>query len=148
MATIDDLGIQVHSLYAIRTTLAEETYKEFRLQEAASIPPQTTLFDTFPKMTNMSAVVGEVPVTTWAFFFAPKGFYQTRRSPFAFYRIAPSLGSLEKQDEDEALIASIPVMTEEEKQEKEAVLQLIDVVRKVNDWINFIWARVGQFLQG
>lgn len=50
MATIDNLDMNVYQLYAVRTKMIEEINHQYRLEEAASIPPQTLVVDTLPKL--------------------------------------------------------------------------------------------------
>lgn len=149
MTTIDQLDISIYNLYAVRTRMLEQVNQQFRLSEAATIPPQTQLIDTFPKMTELDILLGVAPVVTpWAYFYPPKRFRFIRRSPFAFYRVAPTLGSLEKQDEDEEKVASMETETPEEEEEKNAILGCLQQIDKVNQWLSFIIGRIGQFLQG
>lgn len=149
MATIDQLDISVYNLYAIRTRMLEQINNELRLGEASSIPPQTVVVDYNPKLTELDLLLGVAPVVTpWAYFYPPKQFSTRRRSPFAFYRIAPSLGSLEQQDEDEEKLDSVVCETAEENSEKTAMLGCLNEIRKINNWLSFIVGRIGQFLQG
>lgn len=149
MATIDQLDISVYNLYALRTRMMEQTVQEYHLGEASSIPPQTLIVDTYPKMAEIDILLGVAPVVTpWAFFYPPKRYRLIRRSPFSFYRVAPTLGSLEDQDDDEAKASSVECQTEEEEKEKEAILGCLDQIRKINNWMSFIVGRIGQFLQG
>jgi hypothetical protein len=149
MATIDQLDISVYNLYALRTRMLEQINQDFRLGEAASIPPQTQIIDTFPKMTELDILLGVAPVVTpWAYFYPPKRFRLIRRSPFSFHRVAPTLGSLDKQEEEEERTDAIVCHTEEEEQEKKAILGCLGQIRKINNWMSFIVGRIGQFLQG
>lgn len=146
--TIDNLDISVYNLYALRTRMMEQISQEYHLSEAASVPPQTVMIDTMPRMTELDLLLGLVPVVTpWAYFFPPKQFRLLRRSPFRS-RVAPSFGSREKQDEDIEKLSNIPCRTLEEKEEKEAIGRCLDQMDKINDWIDFIMSRIGQFLQG
>lgn len=149
MATIDQLDISVYNLYAIRTRMLEQINNELRLGEASTIPPQTSVVDYLPKMTELDLLIGVAPVVTpWAYFYPPKQFRTIRRSPFAFFRIAPSLGSLEQQDQDEENAESVECGTDEEENEKKAMIGCLKEIRKINNWLSFIVGRVGQFLQG
>ncbi len=149
MATIDQLDISVYNLYALRTRMLEQINNELRLNEAASIPPQTAIVDYYPKMTELDLLLGVAPVVTpWAYFYAPKQDNTLRRSPFAFYRIVPTLGSADKQDEDEGNLESYVCESEEEEGEKKTIVKCLGQIRKINDWLGFILGRVGQFLQG
>ena len=84
----------------------------------------------------------------WAFFFPPRHFQFQRRSPFGFFRVAPSLGSFEKEEENEKELDEVLCETEEEKKEKKTLKTCFEQIKKINNWISFIVGRVGQFLQG
>lgn len=149
MATIDKLDIGVYIQYARRTQQTEETTAQYRLQEAASIPPQTHVVDFIPKPSEMDLLLGVATVTTpWAYFFAPVKFKFRRRSPFSRYRVAPTLGTLEKQDEDTAKVESFSCHSKDEEQEKKAILSCFKQVQTINEWLSYIVGRMGQFLQG
>lgn len=149
MATIDKLDISVNNTYAIRTKMIEQINSQLRLDQAASIPPQTQIIDIYPKLTEMDLLLGVVPYhIPWAYFFPPKRFRFLRRSPFAFYRVAPSLGTLEEQEELEDMLAALETSTADEKREKEVIQSCFKQLNKINSWLGFIVGRVGQFLQG
>ena len=149
MATIDKLDLSVYNLYDIRTRMVEQTNQQLQLDKAASIPPQTAVMDIFPKLTEIDILLGIVPLATpWAYFYPPKKFRFIRRSPFAFFRVAPSLGSLEDQEKGEALLDSIPCHTREEESEKAAIKGCFKQIEQINRWLGYIVGRVGQFLQG
>jgi hypothetical protein len=149
MATIDNLDISVYRLYAQRTKAIEETNNQFRLQEAASIPPQTLIVDAIPKLTELDILLGVVPYhTPWAFFFPPKTFDRTRRSSFSFSRVVPSLGTPEEQAEDERIVASTKCKTNEELEEQQMLARCFKQINKLNDMLGHIIGRIGQFLQG
>lgn len=149
MATIDKLDMSVYNLYAIRTRMFEQINAQLSFDKAASIPPQTAVLDIYPKMTELDILMGVVPLfTPWAYFYPPKNFFYQRRSPFAFWRVAPSFGSLKEQEEDEAKLASISCTSPEEETEKAAIAGCLKQVDKINGWLSFIIGRVGQFLQG
>ncbi|MEM1282045.1 MAG: DUF5399 family protein [Chlamydiota bacterium] len=147
--TIDKLDINVNNTYAIRTKMIEQINQQLRLDQAASIPPQTQVVDIYPKLTEMDLLLGIVPyLTPWAYFFPPKKFRFLRRSPFAFYRVAPTLGTLEEQEETEERLEHVETNTPEEKAEKEIIQGCFKQLNKINSWLGFIVGRVGQFLQG
>lgn len=149
MATIDQLDISVHQAYAIRTRAIEQINSQLRLDQADSIPPQLQMVDLYPKLTEIDLLLGVVPMSTpWAYFFPPKAFRNTRRSPFAFYRIVPSVGSLQDQEEEYEVLAETPTQTPEEAAEKAALTKAFNQMDKINDMLSFIIGRVGQFLQG
>lgn len=149
MTTIDKLDISVNNTYAIRTKMIEQINQQLRLDQAASIPPQTQVVDIYPKLTELDILFGVVPYhTPWAYFFPPKRFRFLRRSPFAFYRVAPTLGTFEEQEETEDRLAALETQTAEEKDEKEIIQACFKQLNKINSWLGFIVGRVGQFLQG
>ena len=148
MTTIDKLDISVYNLYAMRTMMIEQTNQQFRLDQAASIPPHIQVLDIYPKLTELDILLGIVPLNTpWAYFFPPPRFRFIRRSPFS-YRVIPSLGSYNNQEEEEQKLENISCNTPEEAQEKEALKACFREIGKLNNWLSFIVGRVGQFLQG
>jgi hypothetical protein len=149
MATIDQLDLSVYNLYAIRTKMIEQINQELRLDQAASIPPQTQLVDNFPKLAEIDILLGILPLNTpWAFFYPPQKFRRARRSSFSFYRIVPSLGSLEEQAQVEQMIDSVECNTPEEVSEKAAIKNCFKQIGQINRWMGYIIGRIGQFLQG
>lgn len=147
--TIDKLDMSVYNLYAIRTRMIEQTMAQFRLDKAGAIPPQTAIIDYYPRMNELDILLGvQAMFTPWAYFYPPKNFRFQRRSPFAFYRVAPSLGSFKDQEELEERVAAIECSTPEEVSEKAAITGCLKQVDKLNEWLSFIVGRVGQFLQG
>src|SRR5262245_54453003 len=136
MATIDQLDISIYNLYAIRTRMMEQFSQQIRLGDSSAIPPQTQLVDTFPKLTELDMLLGVVPVVTpWAYFYPPKRYRYIRRSPFSFFRVAPTLGSLEKHSEVEAKVSDIECRSPEEKEEREAILDCLAQIDKINNWM-------------
>lgn len=149
MATIDKLDLSVYNLYAIRTKMIEQINQQMRLDQAASIPPQTQMVDFWPRLTELDLLLGIVPLATpWAYFYPPMKFGTTRRSPFAFHRVAPSLGSLEDQERDEKQLDSVECHSPEEESERAAIKSCFKQIGQLNRWLGYIIGRVGQFLQG
>lgn len=149
MATIDKLDYSVYNLYAIRTKMIEQVQTELRTSEAGGVPAHATLFDLYPKLTELDLLLGVTPVVTpWAYFYPPKKFRTIRRSPFAFFRIVPSLGSLEEHENHELQLDSVPTQSQEEVADKRAIAGCLDQIKKINTWMSYIIGRVGQFLQG
>lgn len=147
--TIDKLDMSVYNLYAIRTKMIEQTNAQFQLDKAGAIPPQISIVDYSPKMNELDILLGAVAMfTPWAYFYPPKNFRFQRRSPFAFHRVAPTLGSYKEQEALEEKIASIECSSPEEVSEKAAITSCLKQVDKLNEWLSFIVGRVGQFLQG
>lgn len=147
--TIDQYDLSVYSQYALRTMMNEQINQQLRLREAASIPPQIQIIDIYPRMTELDMLLGIVPLATpWAFFYPPDRIFNMRRSPFSFSRVAPSFGSTGRHDDELELIESVDCDTEEEKEEKKALIEFIKKIKKINHWMGFIVGRIGQFLQG
>lgn len=149
MTTIDKLDLNVHNLYAIRTKMIEQINQQYHLEHAASIPPQTAMVDIYPKLTELDILLGIVPIhTPWAYFFPPKNTRALRRSSFSKYRIVPSMGSVESQDELLNAIEQMECSTPEEAAEKAAITSCFSQIQQINSWMSFIIGRIGQFLQG
>lgn len=149
MATIDQLDISVYNAYAIRTRAIEQINAQYRLDQADSIPAQLQMVDLYPKLTELDLLLGVVPMATpWAFFFPPKTFSTSRRSPFSFFRVVPSMGSLKDQEGDFDTLLQTPTSSAEEAKEKEVLTKAFKQMDKINNMLSFIIGRVGQFLQG
>jgi hypothetical protein len=147
MATIDKLDIGIHNLYARRTELLEEI-ERFRLPETSAIPAQLTLVDFYARPSELELLLGNaVPHIQWAEFQEPKKFRTRRRSSFAFYQVAPTLGSREKQDEDERHADETECETAEEEREKTSILACFRQIKQINDWLSHVVGRIGQFLK-
>lgn len=149
MTTIDKLDLSVYNLYALRTKMIEQINQQYQLDKASSIPPQTTVMNMYPKLTELDLLLGIVPLhTPWAYFYPPKKYGFVRRSPFAFFRVAPSLGSLEEQDQEARALESVVCFTPEEEKEKDIIKGCFKQIEQINRWLGYIVGRVGQFLQG
>lgn len=149
MATIDQLDLNVYNLYAMRTLMIEQINQQLRIDQASSIPPQIQVMDIIPKMTELDLLLGIVPLNVpWAYFFPPPKFREMRRSPFSFFRVAPSLGSLADQEASEAVLEHVACSSSEEESEKATLKRCFKQVGQINRWLGYIVGRVGQFLQG
>lgn len=149
MTTIDKLDLSVYNLYALRTKMIEQINEQYQLDKASSIPPQTMVMNMYPKLTELDLLLGIVPLATpWAYFYPPKKYGFVRRSPFAFFRVAPSLGTLEDQEQDARVLEEVPCFTPEEEKEKGAIKDCFKQIEQINRWLGYIVGRVGQFLQG
>jgi hypothetical protein len=149
VTTIDNLDIGIYIQYARRTQMIEQINRQYRLDQADTIPAHLQLVDLYPKLTEMDILLGVVPVQQpWAYFFPPPRFRFQRRSAFGFFRVAPSLGSFDKEDEDQEKLDFIICETAEEEKERSAIKNCFAQIDKINNWISFIVGRVGQFLQG
>lgn len=149
MATIDNLNLEVYKNYAVWISLSEQINTQLKLSEAQNVQSQISMVDLYPKLTDLDLVLG-VATTAYpfAFFYPPKRFRDLRRNPFSFFRIAPSFGSLAKQEEDEERLEHIVCSTPGDQADKEIIHTCLKEMGKINDMISYIIGRVGQFLQG
>lgn len=149
MATIDQLDMNIYNMYAIRTKMIEQINQQLQLDKAATIPPQTSILTSYPKLSELDLLLGIVPLhTPWAYFYPPTKFGFIRRSPFGFSRIAPAFGSVEEQDESMERLEDVECSSEEEVNEKSSIKGCVKQIKEINKWLGYIVGRVGQFLQG
>ncbi len=149
MTTIDKLDIQLYFNYAYRIEMVEKINQQYRLDLAASIPPQTYLLDINPKLSELDLLLGVVPVLTpWAYFFPPQTFKNQRKSPFTFSQVLPGLDDQTSDMEEEDRIEEVACSSIEEKNEKAAILGFIKQKRKLNEWLIHIVKQVGRFIAG
>jgi Family of unknown function (DUF5399) len=149
MVDSHNLDIGIHMQYARRINLIESIDKEYHIKEASSIPAQIRIIDFYPKPSEMDSLLGVGQIKNpWAFFFPPPKFRFQRRSPFGFFRVAPSLGSFAEEEESEQDLDDTECENEEEEKEKAALKNCFNQIKKINSWLSFIVGRVGQFLQG
>lgn len=149
MTTIDKLDLDIYVQYARRTDMLEKISQEYHLDEASSIPAQIRMADFYPKLAELDLLLGvRIMQNTWAFFFPPPQFRYQRRSPFGFFRVAPSLGSFEEEEKTENQLDSVLCKTDEERNEQKKLKGCFEQIKKINEWLGFIVGRVGQFLQG
>jgi len=148
MVTIDKLDMGIYVQYARRTQMLEQISEQYHLEQASSIPAQIRVYDFSPKPLEIDILLGSrITQTPWAYFFPPPKFRFQRRSPFGFFRVAPSLGSFEKEEEDEDRLEEIKCETEDDKKAKKILKSCFAQIEKINEWMGFIIGRVGQFLQ-
>ncbi|MDF2550233.1 MAG: hypothetical protein K0S07_1300 [Chlamydiales bacterium] len=149
MATIYQLDMKIHIEYARRTQFLEQFKRQYRLEEAAKIPPETQLVNLYQKRSELDLLLGIAPVhTPWAYFFPPDSFSEQRQSPFAFHRVLPALGSFDKQQDLLLKIEQVRCSTPRQIEEKQTLVQCVESIDKINGWLHFIIGRIGQFLQG
>lgn len=143
-----DLELDIYRQYAWRTQYVEAVSEQYQLKEASTIPYQTKVVSIYPKLSEMELLLGVVAThTPWALFLPPKKFRLQRTTPFAFHRVAPSLGGSSKAEADLAKIDSIEASNPEDVQEKEKLKEFFGMMDKLNEMLGFIIGRVGQFLQ-
>lgn len=148
MATIDNLDMSVNVNYALRIMLSEQVNSQLRMTEAASIPPQLSVVNISPRVTELDLVLGVATVAPpWAYFYMPPHFRDMRRNPFAFFRVGPSFGSLANQEKDEEKIENIVCQTPQEEAQKQTLLSCLKGMSKINDMMSYVLGRVGQFLR-
>lgn len=149
MATIDNLNLEVYKNYAVWISLSEQINTQLKLSEAVNVQSQISMVDLYPKLSDLDLVLGVANTAyPFAYFYPPKRFRDLRRNPFSFFRIAPSFGSLAKQDEDELRLERIVCSTPSDIADKEVIHSCLKEMGKINDMISYIIGRVGQFLQG
>jgi len=149
MVTIDKLDMGIYVQYARRTQMLEQISEQYHLDQASSIPAQIKVYDAYPKPLEIDILLGSrITQNPWAFFLPPPKFRFQRRAPFGFFRVAPSLGSFEKEEEDEERLAEIECETEEDKKDKKVLQACFAQIEKINGWMGFIVGRIGQFLIG
>lgn len=149
MATIDNLDLNIYNLYAVRTRMIEQLNQQLRLDQAGSIPPQISVLNAYPTLTEIDLLLGITPFNTpWAVFKPPLRFLNKRQSPFGFSRILPSLGDEEEQERDERKLADEECTSEEEEDERKSIKKCFGQISKINQWLQHVVGRMGQFLQG
>ena len=152
MVTIDKFDMGIHIQYARRTQLVEQISQQYHLDRASSIPAQLRVYDFSPRPLEIDILLGSrIVQNPLAYFLPPPRFRYQRRSPFGFFRVAPSLGSFydeEGEDETERQLDEIQCSGTEEEKEKQMIKSCLEQISKINGWIGFIIGRVGQFLQG
>lgn len=149
MTTIDQLDIGIYIQYARRTQMIEQINKQYRFDQASSIPPQTSIVDLYPKLSEMDILLGvSQTYAPWALFLPPKNLKRNRRGPFTFSRVIPSLGSDADEEEREEKLAHHRCDDDEEESEKKTITRCFNRIKQLNDWLGHIVGNVGRFLQG
>lgn len=148
VTTIDQLDLDAHDRYARLQEAVEEINRQYGLDQATAIAPQVQTVDFLPKPSEMDLLFGASVVSSFAHFREPKAFRERRRSPFTVACVMPSLGSVADQEDLETHIASVKCETPEEERQKAAILACFAQRGKLNDWLEHIYGRIGQFLLG
>ncbi|MDP1880242.1 MAG: DUF5399 family protein [Parachlamydiaceae bacterium] len=148
MTTIDKLDIGIYVQYAKRTQLVEQINQQYHLDEASSIPAQLNIVSISPRLSELETLLGVPSVSPWAFFSPPPRYKNQRRSPFGFFRVAPSMGSFEEEEESEKHLDEFKCDSEEEEKEKATIKACFAQIKSINQLLSFIVGRMGQFLQG
>jgi len=147
--TIDKLNIGVYVQYARRMQFMESVNKQYRIAEAYNIPAQTQIINISPRTSEIEMLMGRsYGGNVWAIFSPPRNYFIQHRPIVSKFRIVPSIGSLQKQDADQAKVAAYSCATRQEEREQQAIGSVFEVVNNICGWIGHIVGRVGQFLQG
>jgi len=147
--TIDKLDVSVNDAYARRIQARYELNRQIHIDDAASIPPQIQILNSYAQLSELDLLLGVVPnLPAWAYFQPPKNFFKKRKSPFSFARVLPSLNSTDEEEEEFQNLEDIVCKTPDEEMEKSIIKNCFKEVSKINKWLSFIVGRVGQFLQG
>jgi len=176
MVEIYSYDITTHERFARDQQEVEEFRKQYHLPPsgARAVAVQTRILDFIPKHPAIALLMQSHQRKMWARFAIPKNYYLQR---FASSYVAPSLGSKERQDADiHRLEAYLKRKThgrfvhrerrEEQEQEKEgrdqkkkgdeeamidegeALIHLLEKgVKETNEMVDFIFARMHQFVQ-
>jgi hypothetical protein len=129
--------------------MVEQLNQQLRLDQASSIPPQIQVLNAYPTLTEIDMLLGITPYNTpWAIFKPPVKFLSKRQSPFGFARILPSLGDEADQERDERKLAQEECDSEEEEDERKSISKCFGQITKINQWLQHVVGRMGQFLQG
>ena len=147
--TVNNFDTSVYVRYAQYTHYIESIKNYYHLEQAETIPAQTTIASFDPIDSKMDLLMGAVTQhTPWAMFCLPDHFVKRRRSPFSFSRIAPLLGSEERHEADLIKLDEVICETDEEEEERQVLVRCYELLEKLNDMLNFVVNRVGQFRQG
>ena len=149
MTTIDKLDIAVHVQYARRTEMVETIRQEYRFEQAGAVEQHALTVALSQQMSQMDLLLGVMRTyAPWAYFYPPKRYFSQRRPSFVSYRVAPSLGSLEKQQSDTEKLENVKCKDAEEEKERSILSECLGAIEEINDLIGFVVGRIGQFLQG
>lgn len=145
---VSDFNKDIHIAYARRVQAYEETVRQYHLEEASSVTKRIVIDDQYPRQSSLDLLFGVTrSYAPWAIFKRPVS--KDERRPFlSFARVAPSLGSQEKQSEDTQKLHNIPCKTTEEEKEKKALLACFAKLFQLNEMKGYIIGHIGQFLQG
>ncbi|HSX12576.1 MAG TPA: DUF5399 family protein [Rhabdochlamydiaceae bacterium] len=115
--TIDNLGLDISTRYALDKEQVDETY----IKEARAILTQAQIDVTVPSYTSEFEHLFGLGRSNapWADFFAPMGFYEQKKRLFS-QRLIPALGTMDKTEAELQRISTLgKVMRKEEEEEKE-----------------------------
>lgn len=153
MVEIYSYDITTHERFAHDQQQAEAFRKQYHITPsgARQVAVHTTVLDFIPKHPAVVLLMQTYQRKMWANFSIPKNYYLQR---FASSYVAPSLGSKEKQNADiNRLEAFIKKRTQsrtspELLREGETLINLLEKgVKETNDMIDYVIARMHQFIQ-
>jgi len=177
MTTIDKIDGEWYQEYARAVQEMETTFKNLRigsLQEARVVQPHTWVESLDIKVPLVDLLLGLYSPDRKTIAFFTKPFSTQRRSPFGYFLIAPSLGTLEQQEEDAEKIRRVRIMDEEregesgeeeesedkgkqsaatnksriEKRRKSALEEMYELLQDLNGWLLEIKGKQAQYQKG
>lgn len=169
MVEIYSYDITTHERFARDQREVEEFRKQYHIppSRAGVVAVQTRILDFIPKHSAIVLLMQTYQRKMWARFTIPKNYYLQR---FASSYIAPSLGVHEKQDADTHRIEAFlkrktkgrfvrkgkkddqgqREKNEEEQmgEEGEILMEMLEKgVKETNEMVDFVYARMHQFVQ-
>ncbi|MBX7066193.1 MAG: DUF5399 domain-containing protein [Parachlamydiales bacterium] len=156
--TIDNLGIETSSRYARDKAQLDTKI----IEESRFIPLKTEVSVVKPYLpTEFEEYLMPGKLTLWAAFEPPPAYFGLTSSLFS-YQLIPSLGGYEKQEADtdklEALEDAINKKFkdgkrdqqegQEEEKERKTVLELLQMIGKLDRTLTFINSRRNQYQRG
>lgn len=140
-----------HERYARDQNEIEAFRKQYHLPPsgARQIALQTKVLDFIPKHSAIGLLMQTYQGKTWARFEVPKNYHNQR---FLTSKIAPSLGSPEKQEADiqklESFVESRAPVEKLTQAEVDALKDLLQKgVMETNEMVDFVFSRMHQFIQ-
>lgn len=169
MVEIYSYDITAHERFAHDQQEIEAFRKQYHMppSRAKMIAVQTRVLDFIPKHPAVALLMQTYQRKMWARFMIPKNYYTQR---FASSYVAPSLGTIEKQDADIKKIRGFlknqmkgrivrrkeergkgerkKSQDEELMDEGEAIIEMIEKgVKETNEMVDYIISRMHQFVQ-
>jgi hypothetical protein len=147
--TIDNFSTGVYEHFARQSVYVESVNKYYQLDKDATIPPQTHVVTSDPRLSHLDRLMGSpARYKSWAMIREPQGFNEQRKTPFSMARVAPALGSADAQDARLARVQGVPTKTRQEKHESATITTAFERIENLNMMLDFTIGRIGQFLQG
>jgi hypothetical protein len=158
--TIDNLGIRANERYAKDQNLFEAQF----IKESRLIPQKTEISVLKPyvpiEFEEFFSLGKQVP---WAVFSPPPNYYPETKPLFS-YQVIPSLGTYEKQEDDEDKLEGLKDVlekhhkkrkvaqsleeTKDEERERKILVSLFQCINHLDKALSFINARRNQYQRG